>query len=109
MAIIKQSIVFKSVFSSTAFFGLLLVLAVGAVQVLQPVVAVANTPTMEVLQNQGYSPEMIDMTNVAQSRAEGRGIAPPKRGPMQQLLQNIWTNNVTDGMDPFGYTLIRRH
>jgi hypothetical protein len=105
VVIIKRPTLFQSI----SFLGLLLVLTVTMVQLVNPITAIANTPTMETLQNQGYSPEMIDMTNVAQGRAEGRGIAPPKRTPMQQLLQNIWTNNVTDGMDPFGYTLIRRH
>ncbi|MCX5919764.1 MAG: hypothetical protein NTW61_00330 [Candidatus Melainabacteria bacterium] len=71
--------------------------------------AQATTPTIDTLYQQGYSPEMIEMTTIAQSRAEWRGIAPPRRSPMKQLLQNIWTGNLTDGIDPFGYTIVRRH
>ena len=84
------------------------VLTVTAIQ-LMPHQAQATTPTIDSLVQQGYSPEMVDMTTIAQSRAEWRGMAPPKRSPMKQLLQNVWTGNVTDGIDPFGYTIIRRH
>ena len=68
----------------------------------------ANTPSTEFLQQQGYSPEMIDMTNVQQSRAEWRGVAPPRRSPAKQFFYNIWTNNITDNIDPMGYTQVRR-
>ncbi len=84
------------------------VLTVLAIQ-LVPYQAQATTPAMDTLVQQGYSPEMIEMTTIAQSRAEWRGMPPPRRSPMKQLLQNIWTGNITDGIDPFGYTVIRRH
>jgi hypothetical protein len=95
---------------TTRFLPLLfLLMAVAATMVLPQPAVLAQTPSIDSMVEHGYSPEMIEMTTIAQSRAEWRGMAPPKRSPMKQLLQNIWTGNVTDGIDPFGYTIIRRH
>ena len=98
---------------NTQFLNRLLPLAfvLVAIVLLQslPQQAQAETPTIDSLVQHGYSPEMVEMVTIGQSRAEWRGMPPPKRSPMKQLLQNIWTGNVTDGIDPFGYTLVRRN
>ena len=99
-----MKIPFPNRFMSLAFVAL----TVLAIQ-LMPHQAQATTPAIDSLVQQGYSPEMIEMATIAQSRSEWRGMPPPKRSPMKQLVQNIWTGNVTDGIDPFGYTVIRRH
>ncbi len=100
----------KPLFIAPMTFSLAFVVtATLAVQWLAPPQVHATTPTVETLVQQGYSPESVEMTLLSQARAEGRGIVPPKLGPIKQMLQNVWTGNVTDGADPFGYTLIRRH
>jgi len=59
-----------------------LVALVLAFSQLAPMKASAFTPDVEILSLKGYSPETIETTMVARSRAEWRGTAPTKRSPV---------------------------
>ncbi len=65
-----------------------LVALVLAFSQLAPMKASAFTPDVEILSLKGYSPETIETTMVARSRAEWRGTAPTKRSPVQRFLYN---------------------
>jgi hypothetical protein len=74
-----------------------------------PMTASAFTPDVEILTLKGYSPETIETTMVARSRAEWRGTAPTKRSPVQRFLYNVIHGNIIDSMDETGYSIIRRN
>ena len=74
-----------------------------------PLTASAFTPDVEIMTLKGYSPETIETTMVARSRAEWRGVAPSKRSPFQRFLYNILHGNFIDPIDETGYNLIRRN
>lgn len=74
-----------------------------------PITAFAFTPDVEILTLKGYSPETIETTMVARSRAEWRGTAPSKRSPVQRFLYNIFHANLIDSIDETGYSIIRRN
>jgi hypothetical protein len=68
----------------------------------------AHSPDAEHLVRKGYSPEMVEATQVARSRIEWRRVPPPKTSPFKKVLKNIWTNDWTGSIDEPGYTTIRR-
>jgi hypothetical protein len=86
-----------------------LVALVLAFSQLAPMKASAFTPDVEILSLKGYSPETIETTMVARSRAEWRGTAPTKRSPVQRFLYNVIHGNLTDSIDETGYSIIRRN
>jgi hypothetical protein len=68
----------------------------------------ATTPDVSHLVVKGYSPEMIEMVQVGQSRAEWREPAPAKRSPWQGFWHNAWTGEWYAQMDEPGHRVIRR-
>jgi hypothetical protein len=74
-----------------------------------PLTASAFTPDVEILTLKGYSPETIETTMVARSRAEWRGTAPSKRSPLQRFFYNILHGSLIDSVDETGYNIIRRN
>ena len=83
-----------------------LILAFGQVA---PITASAFTPEVEIMTLKGYSPETIETTMVARSRAEWRGTAPTKRTPVERFLYNLIHSNFVDPIDETGYSQIRRN
>jgi len=69
----------------------------------------AYTPEGDLMKIKGYSPELVETTNVQRSRQEWRTPSVPKRSPFQQLLHNIWSGNWSDDLDPPGFSVIRDH
>jgi hypothetical protein len=54
------------------------------------------------LELKGFSPEMIDITEVQINRMEGRyPDPPPSKG--QQFFYNLVNNQWTESLEPFGY------
>lgn len=70
--------------------------------------AQAFVPEVETLNLKGFSPDTIEITMAARSRAEWRGMAARKRSPGQTLLYNILHGNPIDEIDPPGHHIIRR-
>ncbi|XVJ51179.1 MAG: hypothetical protein HEQ32_03470 [Vampirovibrio sp.] len=83
----------------------LMILSLGG---MAPLSALAFTPDVEILQLKGYSPDTIEHIMAARSRAEWRGMAPPKRSPVQKFFYNIIHNNAIDSIDEPGQQIIRR-
>ncbi|MBX2861024.1 MAG: hypothetical protein KTR14_07305 [Vampirovibrio sp.] len=69
----------------------------------------AYAPEPDVMEIKGYSPEIINTTQVQRNRQEWRKPPAPPMTPREQFFHNIYYNNWIGGVDPFGSQVIRQH
>lgn len=70
-------------------------------------VAHAYAPEGDLMKIKGYSPEVIEVTDIQRSRQEWRQPAAPKRTPVEKFFHNIYYGDWMGGVDAFGNGVIR--
>ncbi len=67
----------------------------------------AYAPHPELLDIMGFSPQTVEVIETQTYRDEWKQPPPRKRTVEQQLYRNIWINDWTGSLDPFGSGIIR--
>lgn len=71
--------------------------------------AQAYAPESDLMEIKGYSPGLIEAINTQRSRQEWREPEAPKRTTVEQFFHNVYYNNWTGSVDPFGSGVIRNN
>lgn len=69
--------------------------------------ALAYPPNKSLLESKGYSPLTAQIIDVQAKRQEWKQPPAPERDPKEQIKRNIYINDWTGNMDPFGSYIIR--
>lgn len=87
---------------------LLMGLGLGAVLLAHTVgAAQAFPPDVDTLQYKGYSPAVVQATRRQRLHQEWRQPVKRKYSPVGMFFRNIWYNEYTGSLDPFGEAVIR--
>lgn len=71
--------------------------------------AQAYQPEPDLMMVKGYSPATIELTQVQRQRNEWKEPPARIRTPWQQFWYNVWNNDWTGSVDPFGRSVIRQN